>query len=580
MSGPDADGGAGHEGEPESGDGSGSGPDPEVDLLVRGKLVNVLTGTIEERAVAVDDGEVVGFGERPARETHEAAYVAPGLINAHMHVESTMLSLPRFAEVAVPRGVTGVVTDPHEIANVLGVAGVRELAAHAAHTPLRARFTVPSSVPASDLQDAGARLGPDAVADLLDADRVVGLAEVMDVAGVLAGDPAVHAKIEAARERGLVVDGHMPRVTGRRLDEAARRLDTDHESRALDEAREKAAAGVKIHVREGSSSQDLDALAPLVDAVDSRRLMLCTDNLYVDDLSDRGGVDGVLRRAIDLGVDPVEAVQMATINVAETYGLPFGRIEPGAPADLVLLSDLETWDVDRVVVDGVVDPLADAPDPPAYELDHNSVHRDPVDPDDLARSVADDGRGAATRTVRVIDHTGAVTVEDRGEVPVVDGRLGPNPDADLLPAAVIERHGGDGGVGKGFVHGFGLDRGALASTVAHDAHNLVVVGAGYDAMARAANELREVGGGLTVVDPDAGTTTLPLPVAGLVSQEPAEAVAERYAAVGAAARAIGTALPKGIMALDNLSLEVVPEIRLTNRGLVDVERMAHVDLLV
>jgi len=570
----------------------------EVDLLVRGRLVNVLTGTIEERAVAVDDGAVVGFGERPARETHEAAYVAPGLINGHMHVESTMLSLPRFAEVAVPRGVTGVVTDPHEIANVLGVAGVRELAAHAAHTPLRARFTVPSSVPASDLQDAGARLGPDAVADLLDADRVVGLAEVMDVEGVVGGDPAVHAKIDAARERGLVVDGHMPRVTGRRLDEAARHLDTDHESRAFEEAREKAAAGVRIHLREGSSSSDLAALAPLVDAVDGRRLMLCTDNLYVDDLRDRGGIDGVVRRAIDLGVDPVEAVQMATINVAETYGLPFGRIKPGAPADLVLLSELETWDVDRVVVDGVVDPVAGAPAPPTYELDHNSVHLDPVDPADLARSVpaesgsgrrngggdrdgSGDGNGEReTRTVRVIDHTGAVTVEDRGEVPVVDGRLGPNPDSDLLSAAVIERHGGDGGVGVGFVHGFGLDRGALASTVAHDAHNLVVVGADYAAMARAANELRAVGGGLTVVDPDAGTTTLPLPVGGLVSQEPAGAVARQYAAVEAAARAIGTALPKGIMALDNLSLEVVPEIRLTNRGLVDVERMEHVDLLV
>lgn len=547
-----------------------------VDLLVRGTVVNVLTGTLEDRAVAVDGGEIVGFGEYAARETYEAAYVAPGLINSHMHVESTMLSLPRFGRAVVPRGATGIVADPHEIANVLGADGVRALAAHADHTPLRARFTVPSSVPASGLQDAGATIGPAAVARLLELDRVVGLAEVMEVEGVLDGDPAVHAKIEAARERGLTVDGHMPRVTGTDLQEAAHYLDTDHESRALPEAREKVEAGIRLHLRQGSSSEDLAALLPLVEEVDSRRLMLCTDNFYVDDLRDHAGVDEALRTAIERGVDPVEAVQLATINVAETYDLSFGRIRPGAPADLVLLDDLETWDVDRVLVDGVVDPTAGADEPPSYDLDHDTVRCAPVEPADLAPPAPDGG----PCHVRIIDHTGAVTEEARGEVPVADGTLAPNPEADLLPAAVIERHGGTGEVGSGFVHGFDLDRGALASTVAHDAHNLVVVGADYGSMATAANELRAVGGGLAVHDPARGTTTLPLPIAGLLSERPFEAVAERFDAVQAAARRIGTALPGGVMELDNLSLEVVPEIRLTNRGLVDVERMEHVDLVV
>ena len=307
---------------------------PVVDLLVEGTLVDVTTGSLEERTIAVDDGEIVGFGARPAATKIEADYVTPGLIDAHMHVEASMVTVPQYGDAVVPHGVTGVVHDPHEIANVLGADGVRAFCADADRTPLKARLTVPSSVPASGRQDSGAVLDSDAVEALLDMDEAIALGEVMDLDGVLAGDDDIHEKIRSARERDLPVDGHVPGVTGPELHELARYLDNDHESVELAEARAKADAGMHVYLREGSTSKNLDALVDLVDAVDSRRLALCTDERNVVDLLDSGGVNTAVRKAMKLGVDPVTAVQLATLNVAEVYDLPSGRIEPGAPADM------------------------------------------------------------------------------------------------------------------------------------------------------------------------------------------------------------------------------------------------------
>ncbi|GGN21005.1 adenine deaminase [Halarchaeum nitratireducens] len=563
-----------------------SGDADPVDLLVRGTVVNVTTGTLRDGAVAVDDGEIVALAERPAERVVEGAYVAPGLIDAHMHVESSMVTLPRYGEAVVPRGVTSVVHDPHEVANVLGEAGVRGVIADAARTPLKARFTVPSSVPASDLQDGGATLDADAVAELLDAERVVALGEVMNVPGVLNGDAEVHAKIEAARERGLPVDGHAPRLGGDDLHEVARHLDTDHESIALPEAREKARAGLRVYLREGSSSRNLVDLAPLVDAVDARRLSLCTDDREVTDLLAEGGVDNALRELVDCGVDPVTAVQMATCNTADAYDLPFGRIEPGTPADLVVLSDLASWDVEHVVVDGVLDPTADAADPPPTQLAIDTVEFPALDAADLALAHP----GEETATVRVVDAVGGLqTGRMTATVPV--GSLADADDAesvlhadvssDVLPLAVIERHGGDGSVGRGFVHGLGLERGAVGSTVAHDAHNCVVAGASHDAMARVANHLREVGGGVAAYDPESESVeSLALPVAGLMSDAPLADVRAGFEAVEAAARDLGLRGEAGLMELSFLALEVIPEYRLTNNGLVDVEAFDYVNVVV
>lgn len=552
-----------------------------VDLLIRGTVVNVTTGTLEAGPVAVDDGEIVALAERPAQQEIETGYVAPGLIDAHMHVESSMLTLSRYAGAVVPRGVTSVIHDPHEIANVLGVQGVRDVIADAVHTPLKAQFSVPSSVPASHLQDGGATIDANDVTKLLDTDRVVALGEVMNIPGVLAGNEEVHAKIAAARERGLTVDGHAPRVTGEELQAVARYLDTDHESITLDEAREKAAAGLRVYLREGSASRNLADLVGLVDEVDTRRLSLCTDDRDVTDLVERGGVDFVLRKAIREGVDPVEAIQMATINTAESYGLPFGRIQPGAPADLVLLSELEDWTVEHVLIDGAIDPTPDVADPPTTELATDTVAFEPVDATDLAL----EHEGPGPVTVRVIDAVGglqtarmeaSVPVESRG-TDADTGWLVGDTTEDVLPMAVIERHSGDAGLGRGFVHGLGLDRGAVASTVAHDAHNCVVVGASHEAMARVVNHLREIEGGVAAYDPEASeVVSLGLPVAGLLSDQPVSDVKTQFEAVEAVARDLGLSHEGGLMELSFLALEVVPEYRLTNNGLVDVGAFDHV----
>jgi len=551
-----------------------------VDTVICGTLVNVQTGRLEEGAVAIDDGEIVALEERPARRSLEAAYIAPGLIDAHMHVESAMVTLPRYGAAVVPRGVTSVVTDPHEIANVLGAEGVRAHLADAAYTPLKARFTVPSSVPATELQDAGAALGPNAVAALLDEPAVVALGEVMDIPGVLSGDPSIHAKIEAARARGLPVDGHLPRVTGSDLQTVARYLDTDHESIALEEARGKVDAGFRVYLREGTASRNLADLVDLVEAVDSRRLGLCTDDRDVMDLIDHGGIDFALRKAIRLGVDPIEAIQLATLNIAEAYDLPFGRLAPGAPADLVLLSDLESWAVEHVLIDGAVDPTRDIDELPATEIATDTVAFEPLEPADLA--IPAPAPGVDSTAVHVIDAVGGLqTAKATATVPVEDDQLGADASADVLHLAVIERHGGAGGIGRGYVQNLGLDRGAVASTVAHDAHNVVVAGVDHGSMARVANHLREIGGGIAAYDPAADTvTTLALPVAGLMSDRPLAAVREDFEAVEAAARNLGFDHDGGIMELSFLSLEVIPEYRLTNKGLVHVAAAEFVDVVV
>ena len=550
-----------------------------VDLVVTGTIVNVNTATLDDGAVAIDNGEIVALAERPADTVIETNYIAPGLIDAHVHVESSMVTLPRYAAAVIPRGVTSIIHDPHEIGNVLGAAGVRSLLSDAADSPLKARIVVPSSVPASHLQDGGATIDVADVASLLDEERVVALGEVMNIPGLLAGDESVHGKIKAARKRGMTVDGHMPRVRGSDLQEAARFLDNDHESITLEEAREKVHAGLRVYLREGSSSKNLEELVPLIDEVDTRRLSLCTDDRDVVDLIEHGGIDAVVRKAIDLGVDPITTVQLATINTAESYGLPFGRIEPGAPADLVLLSDLETWSVEHTLIDGIVDPVETAAgEPTTSAIATDTVQFEPVEAPDLALSV----EGTDPVEVRVIDAVGGLqTSRATGTVPVEDGRLDANLEDDILPLAVIERHDGGGSIGRGFVHGLGLDRGAIASTVAHDAHNCIVAGVDHEAMARVANDLRAVEGGIATYDPETDSvTSLSLPVAGLMSDQPLATVKEQFEAVEQAARGIGLDHPGGFMELSFLALEVIPEYRLSNRGLVDVESFDFVEVIV
>lgn len=553
-----------------------------VDLAISGTLVDVLNGTLRETTVAVDDGEIVALADRPADREIEAEYIAPGLIDAHMHIESSMVTAARYGNAVLDRGVTSVVADPHEIANVSGEAGVRGMIDDAEHTPLKVRFTAPSSVPASHLQDGGATLDAAAVEDLLDDDSVIALGEVMNIPGLIAGDETVHEKIDAARERGLTVDGHAPRVTGAELQEVARHLDNDHESVTESEALEKLHAGMRVYIREGSCSKNLDELIGLVDRsdVDSRRLSLCSDDRDVTELVELGSVDFAVRQAIEHGVDPVEAVQLATINTAESYGLPFGRVAPGAPADLVVLDDLSEWDVDHVIVDGVVDPSPEEPPTTAVETD--TVSFDPVEPAQLGLEYA----GSGSARVQVIDAVGRIQTERTERELPVESRDGtdlvvPDPAADVAAMSVIERHGGPGNVGNGFVHGLGLDRGAVGVTVAHDAHNCLVAGTDFDSMASVANHLGEIGGGVAAYDPAGDTMeTLELPVGGLMSDEPLAAVDEQFEEVQSRAREMGLDHEGGVHTLTFLALEVIPELRLTNNGLVDVDAFEYTDVIL
>jgi adenine deaminase len=552
--------------------------DDRVDLKIRGTLVNVVSGNLEKRTITIKNGHIVGFSDRPAARVIEAEYITPGLINAHMHIEAAMVTVPQYAHAVLPHGVTCIIADPHEIGNVLGEDGVRGLLKNAGNSPLKLRVTVPSSVPASEYQDGGASIGPKAVERLLDLEAVVGLAEVMNVDAVVSGEAEIHKKIRAARQRGLTVDGHLPRVSGAKLDQAAQFLDTDHESIGFEEAEEKIGSGLRIQVREGSSSKNLDSLEPLIEEVDSRRLSLCTDNFYPDDLAEHGGIGRSISRLISRGHDPVEVVQMGTINAAESYDLDTGRVVPGAPADLVLLNDLESWDVEHVIVDGTVDPEPESMGQLPQSITKDTVAIPPISPNDLAHTNIDD-QGESVR-VRVIDHRNGQAQKMIATLPVNNGRIQPNIEADILPVAVIGRHG-NGGIGTGFVHGIGLNRGAIGGTIAHDAHNLVVVGATHEAMTEVAKHIGETRGGVAVYDPDNQEIQyLPLPIAGLMTDWSVERVSERIKKLESTANRLGLNHRDGISALDNISLEVIPQLRLTNKGLFDSEVMEYISVVV
>lgn len=561
--------------------------DRPAELLLRGgTVVNVLSGELERADVAVAGGVVVGVGEGlEAEEVVDCRgrWIAPGLIDAHMHVESSLVTLPEFARAVLPRGTTAVVLDPHEIANVHGVHGIRHILETRRGLPLQAFVMVSSCVPATPMETAGAELDAAALAPLFDEEGVLGLAELMNFPGTVAADPDILAKLAAAAESGGRVDGHAPGLRGRALDAyLVAGPGSDHECTTLEEAREKLRKGMRIFIREGSTAKNLETLLPLVTAASARRCAFATDDRHPADLLSEGHIDHALRKAIRLGLDPVTAWAVASLNAAEWFGLDrrgHGAVAPGWRADLLVLSDLESVAVDLVYVGGrlvarhgrVVVPLPVASDddlPPSVHVDLATFpgFRVPARP----------GR------VRVIEAVpGQIVTGASVEAPrVIDGEVVADPDRDLLKLAVVERHGRTGGVGVGFVRGFGLRRGALASSVAHDAHNIVLCGADDGSMRRALEEVVGMGGGLAVADGGDILASLPLPIAGLMSDQPLEDVARAVEELHEAYRRLGGSLEDPFMALSFLALAVIPELKLTDMGLVDVTRFELVGLWV
>jgi adenine deaminase len=554
--------------------------DRPADVVLRGARVpNVFTGEIEETDVAISEGVIAGLGRSYQAERAvdlDGAFVLPGFIDAHVHIESSLVTPPEFARAVLPRGTTAVVSDPHEIANVHGIEGIRYMLAASEGLPLTVFVMASSCVPATPMGTAGAALDAAELGELLGHPRVLGLAEVMNFPGVIHGDPAVLDKIAAFH--GHPVDGHAPGVRGEQLNAyVTGGPGSDHESTTADEAREKLRRGLFLFMREATGARNLAALLPVLDATTERRIALCTDDRQPADLLDEGGIDAMLRRVIRAGHDPVRAIRLATLNPAEYFGLSDrGAVAPGRVADLVVVGDLERLDIREVWVRGArvaesgraltwASGTAPAPPPPNMDV---------VLAEDAFVIRAE---GSRVRVVEAIPDQ--IVTGGRIDTPtVVDGRVVADPERDLLEIAVVERHSGSGRVGLGLVSGIGLKSGALAGSVAHDHHNIIVIGVDDVSMRTAVEAVVAHEGGLAVAQGREVLASLPLPVGGLMSTAPIEDVRAGLDELVAAARGLGSTLRDPFMAMSFLGLEVIPTLKLTDRGLVDVEAFELVPL--
>jgi adenine deaminase len=547
--------------------------DEIADVVIEGgKVFSVFTREWLETEIAICDGYVAGLGEYAGKEIVHARgkYVVPGLIDAHMHLETVKLLVDEFARLVLPMGTTTVVADPHEIANVLGTDGIHWLADVADEVPLDIFFMASSCVPASKFESPrrGFTLGD--LQGLLRRRRVIGLAEMMNYPGVVAGDPHELDKLGLESSH---VDGHAPGLLGPGLQAyAAAGIRSDHECYSAEEGRQRLRAGMWVLIREATAARNLEALAPLVAEFGPHRLALCTDDREPEHISEVGHMNHVVRSAVGLGTSPEDALVMATVNPALWHGLKeFGAVAPGYVADLLLLPDLESFEPDVVLKRGA--PVDDYPSPAVPEWVRNTVRVAPTASNDFAIA----WEGGPARVIGLIEGQ-IVTDELREEPKVEDGFAVADPERDLAKIAVVERHLGTGRIGLGFVKGFGLQRGAIATSLAHDAHNIIVVGVDDGDMARAVGRLSETGGGLVVIADRGVQAELPLPVAGILSDAPFEEVVELSDACLAAVRELGCEFPAPFQTLSFLALSVIPKLKITDRGLIDVDAFEIVGL--
>jgi adenine deaminase len=557
------------------------GAEPSDLVLRGGRVFSVFTGELLDGDVAISAEHVAGVGgPYEGRETVDVSgmILLPGFIDGHMHIESTKLMVDEFARAALPWGTTTVVLDPHEIANVFGLDGVRALLASANEVPLDYYVMVSSCVPASPFESSGASVNAEEIAAFLDEEpNAIGVAEMMDFPGLVAGNADAVAKVEAAN--GRHVDGHAPGLSGRGLNAyLAAGVRSDHECTTYEEALEKRRLGMWIMIREGSAARNLEALAPLVIEHGPANCLLCTDDREPDQLLEDGHINDVVRKAVELGIRAEDAIVMATLNAARYHRRnEHGAIAPGYLADIVAVPDLVAFRPSRVWKRGRL--VAEDGRPVAIErVTSPGWMRDSVHTRELA---AADFAITARGRVRVIGvEPGQLVTKSLEEDPArSNGHAVADPERDLAKIAVIERHKDTGRIGRGFVRGFGLQAGALASTHAHDAHNVVVVGVDDADMAVAANRLREIGGGQVAVAGGQVLAEVPCPIGGLLSDRPVEEVAAAVRAMERAAHdRLGATLPSPFMAMSFMALSVVPELKLTDRGLIDVNRFELVPL--
>lgn len=570
-----------------------------ADIVIKGaKLVNVCTHEVQENTdVAIAAGRIalvgdashcVGEGTKVIEANGQ--YLAPGFLDGHIHVESSMLGVGEYAKAVIPHGTVGIYMDPHEICNVLGLEGVKCMMDDAARTPLKAMLTTPSCVPAvPGFEDTGSFVGPKEVAETMDWDCTVGLGEMMNFPGILGSTEHAHGINGETLKAGKIITGHysMPE-TGMGLNAyIASGVRCCHESTREEDALQKMRLGMYAMLREGSAWHDLHEVAKSITLheVDTRFAVLISDDTHPHTLMAQGHLDHIVRRAIEEGIDPVTAIQMVTINCAQCFQMDheLGSVTPGKCADMVLFTDLTQIDITQVLINGQVvaengsmlAPMA----PYTYpEWATHTMHlKDAVTPDSFR--VAASGKRAVVHAIEVIparvgSYDREVTLE------VKDGCLESDVSQDVLKTAVFERHHETGKVGYGFVKGFGIKRGAIASTVAHDAHNLMVIGVNDDDMALAANTLIECGGGMVAVADGQVLGCVPLPIAGLMNDLPVEEMSKKVEKLEEAWEAIGCTMPSPFMTMALIALACLPELRLTNRGLVDCNRFCFTDLII
>ena len=557
----------------------------KADLVLKNaKILNVFTKELEEGDVAVKDGVIVGIGSYSGEEeiNLEGKIICPGLIDGHIHIESSMLSPSEFAKAVIPHGTTAVITDPHEIANVAGTDGISFMLESSKDLPMDIFFMLPSCVPATPLDESGAVLTATELEPFYKEDRVLGLAELMNSYGTVNGDEDIIAKINGAKANGKTIDGHAPALTGNGLNAyIAAGVKSDHECFAFGEAEEKLKRGQWIMIRQGTAAKNLNSLLPLFDDKYTDRCMLVTDDKHPGDLISQGHIDYIVREAVKAGKSPFNAVKMASFNAATYFGLKDrGAVAPGYIADLIVVSDLKDFNVEKVFKNGKLvaeggELKAKIDSAPVDEVKYKRVCHSFNMPKVTADSFKITETGSKKRVIKVV--TGEIITD---EVIVDSSSPEAEPDKDISKIAVIERHKGTGHIGLGFVTGYGLKKGAIASSVAHDSHNLIVAGTNDEDMAIAANAVLENEGGLAVAVDGKLIGTLALPLGGLMCEQDAASVEEKLVALKEQARVLG--VPEGIdpfMTLAFTALPVIPKLRIITKGVVDVNTQSYAPVL-
>lgn len=553
---------------------------PDV-VLKNGKIVNVFSAEVYKADIAVWGGRIVGIGSYKGKKEIDlkGSHVLPGLIDGHMHVESSMVKVQEFARAVVPHGTTSVICDPHEIANVHGLEGIHYILNSSKYSPVNIFVMLSSCVPATPFETSGANLRGFDLYPLLREKWVLGLGEVMNYPGVLLEDEGLLDKISMTQDKRI--DGHAPGLSGRDLNAyVAAGVNSDHESTSVEEVIEKLRLGMHIMIREGSVTKNLRDLLPAVTTENLSRCFFVTDDRHPKDLLKKGHVDHMVKMAIKEGLDPVSAIRLATINTAQYFRLKdLGAIAPGYFADLAVVDDLKKFKVRMVFKNGKVvaedgEMVVGRPKVPEITL-RSSINIRWLKPEDFDVHAT----GKSVRVINLVPDQ-IITKASVETANVKDGLLAADTERDLLPIAVIERHLASGNIGHGVVHGFGLRKGAIASSVSHDSHNVVVVGTTREDMMAAVIEISKMRGGLSVVRDGKLVAGLPLPIAGLMSEKTLPEVVEGLDKVSAAAKRLGSKLEDPFMALSFLALPVIPEIKLTDKGLFDVNEFAFTDLFV